>query len=121
MEQAAGFALADLRVDGGATTNDFLLQFQADLLGRQVTRPQVSETTALGAAFLAGLAVGFWQDRDELAALWAKDRTFTPALSDEARNAQYRAGKPLSVIRRRGGPFLDRRYKPGYNRQTCCR
>jgi glycerol kinase len=75
-----GELLSELRVDGGAARNNLLLQFQADLLGVAVIRPQVTETTALGAAFLAGLAVGFWQDEAELAALWQAERRFEPTL-----------------------------------------
>jgi glycerol kinase len=78
MEQDAGRPLAELRVDGGAAANDLLLQLQADALGVPVVRPQVTETTALGAAFLAGLAVGFWQDEAETSALWREDRRFEP-------------------------------------------
>ncbi len=78
-------ALTELRVDGGASVNDDLMQFQADLLGVPVVRPQVVETTALGAAFLAGLAVGVYAGRDELAALWRAERRFEPRMSrDEA-------------------------------------
>lgn len=93
MNQTSGVDIADLRVDGGAASNDFLLQFQADLLNVPVTRPVVGETTALGAAFLAGLAVGFWQSEAELAALWAADRTFLPALPDAERAALYAGWK----------------------------
>jgi glycerol kinase len=89
MNRNAGVAVADLRVDGGAASNDFLLKFQADVLGAPVTRPAVGETTALGAAFLAGLAIGFWQSEAELAALWAADRTFQPALAEPERAALY--------------------------------
>jgi glycerol kinase len=85
MEQDAGAPLSELRVDGGAAGNDLLLQFQADLLGVPVVRPVVTETTALGAAFLAGLAVGFWQDEAELAALWQAERRFEPAMSADRR------------------------------------
>lgn len=78
-------ALTELRVDGGASVNDALMQFQADLLGVPVVRPEVVETTALGAAYLAGLAVGVWSDRDEIASLWRSERRFEPAMSrDEA-------------------------------------
>jgi glycerol kinase len=80
MEADAGIKLHELRVDGGATRNRLLMQFQADLLRVPVVRPQIMETTALGAAALAGLAVGLWQDRDELAALWQAEETFTPTL-----------------------------------------
>jgi len=78
-------ALTELRVDGGASVNDALMQFQADLLGVPVVRPEVVETTALGAACLAGLAVGVWSDRDEIASMWRAERRFEPAMSrDEA-------------------------------------
>ena len=83
MEDDAGIALAELRVDGGATANDLLMQFQADLLGVPVVRPRVSETTALGAAYLAGLAVGYWRDREEIARHWQPERAFTPAMARE--------------------------------------
>ena len=76
----AGIDLSELRVDGGATANDTLLQFQADILGVPVVRPVVAETTALGAAYAAGLAVGFWSDLDELRANWQEDRRWTPAM-----------------------------------------
>ncbi len=79
MTADSGIALKELRVDGGATVNNLLMQFQADLLGVPVVRPVVTETTALGAAYLAGLAVGFWRDVAEIAALWRKERIFTPA------------------------------------------
>jgi len=83
----AGIDLSELRVDGGATANDTLLQFQADILGVPVVRPVVAETTALGAAYAAGLAVGFWSDLDELRANWQEDRRWTPAM-DEAERAR---------------------------------
>src|SRR5262249_12731082 len=78
MEADAGIRLKELRVDGGACANNLLMQFQADLLGVPVVRPKVSETTALGAACLAGLAVGFWKDAREIAAHWQADRRFVP-------------------------------------------
>ncbi len=80
MEDDAEISLSELRVDGGATVNNMLMQFQADLLGVQVVRPQVLETTALGAAYLAGLAIGFWQSRKEIAGHWKPERIFTPAM-----------------------------------------
>ena len=73
-------AVTELRVDGGACVNDLLMQFQADLLGIPVVRPQVTETTALGAAYLAGLAVGVWPDLDTLAAQWQVERRFLPTM-----------------------------------------
>jgi len=72
---------AELRVDGGASVNDLLMQFQADLLGIPVVRPKVVETTALGAAYLAGLACGVWRGTDELAAQWQVERTFHPTMA----------------------------------------
>ncbi len=85
MQDDAGIALSELRVDGGATVNNLLMQFQADLIGVKVVRPKITETTALGAAYLAGLATGFWDSPAEIAALWAIDRTFGPGMSrDEA-------------------------------------
>jgi glycerol kinase len=80
-----------LRVDGGASTNDLLLQLQADQIQRPVERPVVAETTALGAAFLAGLATGVWSSRAELAATWQLDRRFAPAPRDEAAHARWRS------------------------------
>jgi glycerol kinase len=85
MQRDASQPLVELRVDGGATANDLLMQFQADLLGVAVVRPRVTETTALGAASLAGLAVGYWSSLDDVAANWRVDRRFEPAMSrDEA-------------------------------------
>ncbi len=78
MELDSGIELKELRVDGGACSNDLLMQFQADLLQVPVVRPKVTETTALGAAYLAGLAVGFWKDREEITKQWAVDREFDP-------------------------------------------
>ena len=80
MESDAGIKLSELRVDGGATQNDLLMQFQADVLGVCVVRPKVFETTALGAAYLAGLAVGYWKDAGEISAQWQTDRTFEPVM-----------------------------------------
>jgi glycerol kinase len=85
MQKDAARPLVELRVDGGATSNDLLMQFQADLLGVPVVRPRVTETTALGAAYLAGLGTGFWRSQAEVAANWRADRVFAPAMSrDEA-------------------------------------
>ncbi|NNE71429.1 MAG: glycerol kinase, partial [Rhodothermales bacterium] len=78
MQQDAGLDLTELRVDGGATANNTLMQIQADLLNTAVVRPAVKETTALGAAYLAGLAVGYWNSTDEIADLWEEDRVFQP-------------------------------------------
>jgi glycerol kinase len=81
--------LKTLRVDGGVVVNNLLMQFQADILGVPVQRPKVAETTALGAAYLAGLAVGFWQSQEEVAAQWALDRTFEPRMSVDQREQLY--------------------------------
>jgi glycerol kinase len=81
MQADSGTALTELHVDGGATANDLLMQFQADLLGVPVVRPRILETTALGAAFLAGIAVGYWQGQADVSALWQKDRAFEPKMS----------------------------------------
>ena len=85
MEQDAGLALTCLKVDGGASANQFLMQFQADLLGREVLRPRCIETTALGAAYLAGLAVGYWKDRQDIIANWELERTFCSETTEELR------------------------------------
>ncbi|TVY11858.1 glycerol kinase GlpK [Paenibacillus cremeus] len=89
MQQEAGMRLHDLRVDGGAVRNGFLMQFQSDLLGVSVVRPKVTETTALGAAFLAGLAVGFWSSLEELEQLKGLDRTFQPQQDEAYRESKY--------------------------------
>lgn len=87
MQEEARLSLPHLKVDGGAACNSLLMQFQADLLGVPARRPAVLETTALGAAYLAGLAAGFWKDREEVAAHWALEREFTPSLPAPARQA----------------------------------
>ena len=83
MREDSGIPMDGLRVDGGACANDLLMQFQADILQVPVVRPKVIETTALGAAYLAGLAVGFWKDRSDVSRSWQVDRTFEPELSSE--------------------------------------
>ena len=85
MEADAGIKLKELRVDGGASANDLLMQLQADLLNVPVVRPKILETTALGAAYLAGLAVGFWKNEAEIAKQWQTDRRFKPAMKSAAR------------------------------------
>jgi glycerol kinase len=87
MQADAASPVTELRVDGGAARNDLLMQFQADLVGVPVVRPAVTETTALGAAYLAGLAVGFWSGVDEIASLWRVERRFEPGLADASRDA----------------------------------
>ncbi|MGQ9558609.1 MAG: glycerol kinase GlpK [Desulfurispora sp.] len=90
MEADSGIRLTALKVDGGAVANNLLMQFQADILGVPVERPQVIETTALGAAYLAGLAVGFWQSKEELASRWKLDSRFAPQMAAEQREKLYR-------------------------------
>jgi glycerol kinase len=85
MQEDSGIELAALKVDGGACANNFLMQFQSDILGVEVHRPEVIETTALGAAYLAGLAVGYWADKEEVAKNWAVSRKFMPAMNEEKR------------------------------------
>jgi glycerol kinase len=80
-------------VDGGATVNNQLMQFQSDILNTVVIRPQITETTALGAAYLAGLAIGFWKDISELQQYWQKDRAFTPTMDDDKRSDLQRNWK----------------------------
>jgi len=101
MQADCGLALGELRVDGGATANDTLMQFQADLLGVPVLRPAVTETTALGAAYLAGLAVGYWGGLDEIAAQWQVERVFEPAMGRD-RVAGLRGNWARAVERSRG-------------------
>ncbi len=85
MEADSGIQLAGLKVDGGASANNFLMQYQADVIGQQVLRPQCIETTAMGAAYLAGLAVGFWKDTDEVRQNWKTDRVFEPQMESDER------------------------------------
>ncbi len=85
MEADAGIPITELRVDGGATHNNLLMQFQSDIVNTKVTRPTMVETTASGAAYLAGLAVGFWKDIEELKSQWKIDQTFTPSIEEEQR------------------------------------
>jgi glycerol kinase len=101
MQKDAGITLSELRVDGGATANDLLMQFQADVLGVPVVRPQILETTALGAAYLAGLAVGYWKSDADVTANWRVDRRFEPAMSRE-RVAEMRRGWEKAVERAKG-------------------
>jgi glycerol kinase len=98
MQSDSGIGLKELRVDGGAARNDTLMQFQADLLGVSVVRPRVTETTALGAAYLAGLAVGYWKSPEELAAQWQAERRFEPRM--ERARAQELMGKWWRAVER---------------------
>jgi glycerol kinase len=101
MQRDAGIQLTELRVDGGAAANDLLLQFQADVLGVPVVRPKVLETTALGAGYLAGLAVGYWNDAADVAANWQVDRVFEPAMGRD-RAQELHAGWEKAVERAKG-------------------
>jgi glycerol kinase len=85
MQKDAFCPVAEVRADGGAARNDLLMQFQADLLGVPVVRPEVTETTALGAAYLAGPAIGFWESREEIAGQWRAERQVDPAMSADRR------------------------------------
>lgn len=98
MESDSGTRLAEIRVDGGATANDFLMQFQADILGVPVVRPTNAETTALGAAFLAGLATGVWSSTEELESFWRVDRRFEPSMPESRRSELYEGWK--AAVRR---------------------
>ncbi len=93
MEADSGIMLKTLRVDGGAVKNDFLMQFQSDLLNVPVERPEINETTALGAAYLAGLAVGYWKDREEIAQQWNMEKSFEPDMEESRREELYAGWK----------------------------
>lgn len=93
MESDAGLPIKELRVDGGATVNDLMMQFQCDILSVKVLRPEVIETTALGAAYLAGLATGFWKDIDSIAAQWKVDAIFSPQMTNEDKEKRLSAWK----------------------------
>ena len=90
MEKDAGIRLSSLKVDGGASANSFLMQFQSDLLGAQVCRPACIETTAMGAAYLAGLASGFWKNADEIRGIWQLERAFSPEFTEDRRQKLLR-------------------------------
>ena len=90
MQNDSGIKLQALKVDGGAVANNLLMQFQADILNVPVDRPRITETTALGAAYLAGLAVGFWKGKEELVNTWKLDQRFTPTMADEKREKYYK-------------------------------
>ena len=90
MEADSGIEITSLKVDGGASANDFLMQTQADIVNLPVTRPQCVETTAMGAAYLAGLAVGYWASKDDVIKNWISDRTFKPAIKEEDREERIR-------------------------------
>lgn len=98
MEKDSGVTLTELKVDGGMVYNDLLMQFQADILGVPVVRPKVAETTALGAAYAAGLAVGYWKNTDEMVANWGMDKRWEPSMSVDQRDSLY-AGWQKAVTR----------------------
>ncbi len=101
MEKESGIKLRDIRVDGGACRNNFLMQFQSDILDSSIVRPDNIETTAMGAAYLAGLAVGFWSGISEIKKIWKEDRVFTPEMEKEKRNNLYLGWKDsVEKIRR---------------------
>jgi glycerol kinase len=106
VQSDSAMPLAELRVDGGAAGNDHLMQFQADLLGVPVVRPAVTETTALGAAYLAGLAVGFWPSASAIAGQWQVERRFEPAMP-QSQSATRRARWREAVGRSRGWAGVD--------------
>ncbi|MGM9748317.1 MAG: FGGY-family carbohydrate kinase, partial [Candidatus Cryptobacteroides sp.] len=102
MQRDAGVALKELKVDGGASRNNLLMQFQANVLGTSVIRPKVTETTALGAAYLAGLAVGYWDSLDAVKQQWQKDREFAPDIAPEDAEALKR-GWADAIARTKSG------------------
>jgi glycerol kinase len=105
MKEDSGLPIGELRVDGGACVNNLLMQFQADILQVPVVRPKVIETTAIGAAYLAGLAVEFWKSREEVSRAWQVDRTFDPqATADVAEHRRLRWKEALS----RAGDWEER-------------
>jgi glycerol kinase len=90
METDSGISIAELRVDGGATVNNLMMQFQSDILNTKVIRPKIIETTALGAAYLAGLAVGYWKNTDEIRQQWHIEKVFEPDMNENTRNELYK-------------------------------
>ena len=90
--------MKSLRVDGGASANNYLMQTMADISDLEVKRPRCVETTALGAAYLAGLAVGYWQSAEDITRNWSVDRVFRPAISEEERTKRIKAGIRLSAV-----------------------
>src|SRR3970282_1636307 len=106
MQRDTGISLAELRVDGGASANDLLMQFQADLLGVPVVRPRITETTALGAAYLAGLATGVWKDIESIWGQWRESARFTRKISRE--EAVARMGEWSRALERARGWVTSR-------------
>lgn len=111
METDYGRGLSEIRADGGASANNLLLQFQADILGADVIRPSVMETTALGAAYLAGLAIGFWDSVDELKKQWSPDRVFNPAMDKETVDNHIRNWHK-ALKKAKGSPFEGGKSRP---------
>jgi len=101
MEQETGIKIKELRVDGGASANNFLMQFQSDISNLKVIRPYITETTSLGAAFLAGLGVGIWKDLDEIKRIWKEEKVFTPCMPEEKR--RYYLSKWKEAVNRSRG------------------
>ena len=93
MEQDSDIKVKDLRVDGGASSNNFLMQFQSDILDVNIDRPEIIETTALGAAYLAGLAVGFYKNKNEITSKWKVQKEFTPNMDENKRTKLYKGWK----------------------------
>ena len=93
MQEDSGIKLQSLKVDGGVVANDFLMQFQSDILGVPVHRPNIIETTALGAGYLAGLAVGFWSNKDEIRKRWSVNKVFTPEMEEDKIDSLYKGWK----------------------------
>ena len=101
MEADSGIKLSALKVDGGASANNFLMQFQSDILNTEVRRPRCVETTAMGAAYLAGLAVGYWKDKNDVINNWNIDRKFHPEMKEDGRKIS-RMGKGSKIFFRMG-------------------
>jgi len=112
MQRDSGITLKELRCDGGASVNRLLMQFQADILGVPVEVPRIVETTALGAAYLAGLATGFWSSRVELAEKWQLDNRYTPHLDESGRQRLFRRWH-RAVERSQGWALDDEGDAPG--------
>jgi glycerol kinase len=93
MEQDSGLSITSLRVDGGASANDFLMQFQSDILNSEVVRPKCIETTALGAAYLAGLATGYWKSKDDIKKNWGVDKLFEANITESKRHRLIKGWK----------------------------
>jgi glycerol kinase len=105
MQEDSGEQISELRVDGGASVNNFLMQFQSDMLNTKVTRPAVMETTALGAAYLAGLVSGFWKGQEELKEQWVADRSYVPGMKEDFRQELLRNWQKAL---KRSGSWLEK-------------